>query len=92
MCVAPKNQRKVFNNRMMFQKIEHIKIENEEYLEQKISCGELLQLKKHVSKGLESGQIKIQENQLMMLKKQISTGKIRIQDLVSLSRQISAST
>lgn len=27
-----------------------------------------------------------------MLKKQISTGKIRIQDLVSLSRQISAST
>ena len=28
----------------------------------------------------------------MMLKKQISSGKIRIQDLLSLSRQISAST
>lgn len=46
----------------MFQKIEHIKIENEEYLEQKISGGQLLQLKKHVSKGLETGKIKIEEN------------------------------
>ena len=90
-CMTPKNYRTT-QNRGLFRQIEGLQIQKEEEGDLKVSALDILQMKKQVSKCLEKGQFRMEDSQLLKLKKQISSGKIPLQDLIGLSKQISGST